>query len=48
MEDNDLYVVITSYGTSSKFRDEEEYHPEFYNSLLVPNIDIVKISDEKE
>lgn len=48
MEEDDIYVVITSYGASPKFKDETMYHSDKYESLLIPSIDIFKLSKDEE
>lgn len=47
MGDDDLIVVITSYGIPTKFNDDNVYHNNNYEALLVPRIDVYELKNEK-
>lgn len=47
MEDDDLIVLITSYGASPKFSEDNVYHHDNYEALLVPRIDVYELKNEK-
>lgn len=46
MGEDDLIIVITSYGASPRFSDDGLYHQEEYNAILVPKIDVYKLASD--